>query len=51
MVVSFGAASGWLCKGGRRGERRWSTPDEATVTIAYRQEAVAACGQRLSGMG
>jgi hypothetical protein len=26
-------------------------PDKATVVAAYRHEAVAACGQRLSGAG
>jgi hypothetical protein len=51
MAVGFEVASGWLRKGGRRGERTWSTPDKATAAATYRQEAVAACGQRLSGVG
>jgi hypothetical protein len=51
MAVCFRVASDWLCKGGRRGEQRRSTVDKATAVVAHRQEAVAACGQWLSGTG
>jgi hypothetical protein len=53
MLASAASADGRRLrhKGGRRGEQRWLTPDKATAAAAYRQEAVAACGQGLSGTG